>query len=177
MERFDVGAGRTQMVKESEPPLRRPLLELMMSARAMTVPNLYELELLAMKARMESAPIEVDRIGCVCVRMARIVIIEHHLHNHVTRRRDHQWTAVAHGPTCCERGERLQGHEIVRIGGLLSIIAVVVGDDEDPVLRVFERYVRICGDHYSSRPKMRLLGVVYLILDMRPGIVTAMDTA
>lgn len=100
-----------------------------------------------MKARMESAPIEVDRIGCVCVRMARIVIIEHHLHNHVTRRRDHQWTAVAHGPTCCERGERLQGHEIVRIGGLLSIIAVVVGDDEDPVLRVFRA---ICTDLWRS---------------------------
>ena len=51
MERCDVGAGRTWIVKEREPPLRRSLLELMTSANAMTVPNLYELELLAMIAK------------------------------------------------------------------------------------------------------------------------------
>lgn len=49
MERLSVGAGRTLIVKESEPSFNRPLLAFMMSASATTLPNLYELELLRVK--------------------------------------------------------------------------------------------------------------------------------
>ena len=54
--------------------------------------------------------------------MVRIVIIEHDLHNYVTRWWNHQRTAIDHGSMDCKYEDCLQGHEIVRIGGFMFVI-------------------------------------------------------
>ena len=105
-----------------------------MSASATTLPNLYELEFLRVKPAVNSKPIKVDGAGSVCVRMLRIIIVEHDLKENIPSGRVQHRAVVRHRSTDKATQRRRQGHEEVGIRGLLLLVVVVVGHDENPIL-------------------------------------------